>query len=137
MSSTELLSVKDIDGFTPCQLADKNFSDVRSKGNPNKPGNSGSSEFSRTFMRHVMDPKFATIGPKIQRTAFWTPIKFMCFCFCISQVLSYMEWYNHYIRVLFVLCTLGPLGFLTKRQGHRIAHPAGLPNPYYKGKDGT
>jgi len=140
MSSIDLLSVKDLDGFTPCQIADSKFGDSACRGNPNKPGCGPSSEFTRTFTRHAMDTKFATIGPRLQKLEFYKSIYWIIFCFCLSSFISYCigrlpywQFLDPYIKCFFVLFTLGPMGFMTSQSGHRIHHPSSLPNPYFKG----
>ena len=133
MSGSELLRDIDADGFSPCDLADKYTIDSCCRGNPNKPGCSPKSKFTQTFTRHVMDPNFATIGPKLQKTMFYKPLQWFGAAFLLSEIILYLNYFNSYTRIIFAILTFAPLAKYTSMQGHRVAHPSGLPNPYFKG----
>ena len=81
-----------------------------------------------------MDTKFASVGPSLQKKSLRLPMKWVLFCFIFSQAISYfIDEMNWWIRIPFLALFFVPLAKMGIREGHRIDHPSGLPNPYFKG----
>ena len=81
-----------------------------------------------------MDTKFASVGPCLQKKSLLLPMKWVLFCFILSHVISYfIDEMNWWIRIPFLALFFVPLAKMGIREGHRIDHPSGLPNPYFKG----
>jgi len=134
LAGWDLLEQKDRGGFLPLQLADTKAAEKdRGRGNPMKPGSTPSSEFSDQFLDASWSEKEKRAGKRIQEANLLKPIKLVVSLLIISLILEHYEIRSIWAVLPCVALSIGAFIFLAKRNGHRINHPSGLPNPFFKG----
>ena len=121
-----------------------------------KPGSTPSSPFSDQFLDVTWNKKAKYAGSKIQGLAselssLWPaevdlkvssrykaqnlqqPMKLVVGLLIVSLLMEYYEIKSIFAVLPFLFFAIGMLVFMGKKNGHRIKHPSGLPNPFFKG----